>query len=112
VQRGAHAFGHGRLGLEVGQAAAELGGEEAPHRLVLGQERPGGVVCGEGNGVRAFAYTGPQELLKPGWVAGRAVTMTCTGRTRCRVAMRARATQNTSSEVASKAGGCWPDNHW
>ena len=49
-QRGADAVGGAGGRVQVGQAAAELGGEEPPHRLVLGQERAGGVLGGEGDG--------------------------------------------------------------
>lgn len=49
-QRGADALDGAGGRMQVGQAAAEFGGEEPPHRLVLGEERAGGVLGGEGNG--------------------------------------------------------------
>ena len=60
---GANMIGRAGCRLQVGETSPELGREELPHRLVLGEERTGCIVGGESDGLGgSLADTDPEVL--------------------------------------------------
>src|SRR6516225_2992109 len=63
------ALGRAGARLQIGEAPAELGREEPPHRFVFGEERTGGVFGSEADGLGGPIAQGYTEVLRDGvWI--------------------------------------------